>query len=76
MIPGTWQHVLEVALIAFLAVGVIVLWPKKRGATRKRLKNSCPLVDYSAARAKAIEWLGDDYLLAKPINRIHQGESS
>jgi len=28
------------------------------------------VVDYSAARAKAIEWLGDRYLLAKPINRI------
>ncbi|MGH8320104.1 MAG: hypothetical protein ACREUL_19400 [Steroidobacteraceae bacterium] len=27
------------------------------------------IVDYSAARAKAIEWLGDRYLLAKPINR-------
>lgn len=27
------------------------------------------VVDYSAARAKAIEWLGDDYLLARPINR-------
>ena len=27
------------------------------------------VVDYSAARAKAIEWLGDRYLLAKPINR-------
>ena len=26
------------------------------------------VVDYSAARAKAIEWLGDRYLLAKPIN--------
>jgi hypothetical protein len=25
--------------------------------------------DYSAARAKAIEWLGDRYLLAKPINQ-------
>jgi hypothetical protein len=28
------------------------------------------VVDYSAARAKAIEWLGDRYLLARPINRI------
>lgn len=28
------------------------------------------IVDYSAARAKAIEWLGDRYLLAKPINRL------
>lgn len=27
------------------------------------------VVDYSAARAKAIAWLGDRYLLAKPINR-------
>lgn len=27
------------------------------------------LVDYSAARAKAIEWLGDRYLLARPINQ-------
>ena len=27
------------------------------------------IVDYSAARAKAIEWLGDRYLLAKPVNR-------
>jgi len=26
------------------------------------------LVDYSAARARAIKWLGDRYLLAKPIN--------
>ena len=28
------------------------------------------IVDYSAARAKAIEWLGDRYLLAVPVNRI------
>ena len=28
------------------------------------------IVDYSAARAKAIAWLGDRYLLAKPINRL------
>ncbi|HEX4266628.1 MAG TPA: hypothetical protein VHY36_01995 [Steroidobacteraceae bacterium] len=28
------------------------------------------VVDYSAARAKAIAWLGDRYLLATPVNRI------
>ncbi len=28
------------------------------------------VVDYSAARAKALDWLGDRYLLAKPVNRI------
>jgi hypothetical protein len=26
------------------------------------------IVDYSAARARAIQWLGDRYLLARPIN--------
>jgi len=27
-----------------------------------------PIVDYSEARERAIKWLGDRYLLAKPIN--------
>jgi len=31
--------------------------------------NPLRVVDYSAARAKAIAWLGDRYLLARPINR-------
>jgi hypothetical protein len=29
------------------------------------------VVDYSAARAHAIRWLGDRYLLARPINASH-----
>lgn len=29
------------------------------------------VVDYSAARARAIAWLGDRYLLAKPVKRLH-----
>jgi len=29
------------------------------------------VVDYSAARARAIAWLGDRYLLAKPVKRRH-----
>jgi hypothetical protein len=37
--------------------------------TSKVERNPAPVVDYSAARAKAIEWLGDRYLLARPINR-------
>jgi hypothetical protein len=28
-------------------------------------------VDYSVARAQAISWLGDRYLLARPINAKH-----
>jgi hypothetical protein len=30
------------------------------------------VVDYDAARAQAIKWLGDRYLLAHPINRPQQ----
>jgi len=37
--------------------------------TSKVERKKSPVVDYSAARAKAIEWLGDRYLLARPINR-------
>jgi hypothetical protein len=29
---------------------------------------SLPIANYSSAIAKAVEWLGDRYLLAKPIN--------
>lgn len=31
------------------------------------------VVDYGAARARAIEWLGDRYLLAKPVNAADSG---
>jgi hypothetical protein len=31
------------------------------------------VVDYSAARARAIEWLGDRYLLARPVNASDNG---
>lgn len=31
------------------------------------------VVDYSAARAHAIRWLGDRYLLARPINASQHG---
>ena len=27
------------------------------------------VVDYSVARARAVAWLGDRYLLARPVNR-------
>lgn len=33
------------------------------------------VVDYSAARAKAIEWLGDRYLLARPVKRRSAGQN-
>ncbi len=35
-----------------------------------------PIVDYSAARERAIKWLGDRYLLAKPINGERRGAAT
>jgi hypothetical protein len=38
-------------------------------STTLRLESqSLPVANYSSAIAKAVEWLGDRYLLAKPIN--------
>jgi hypothetical protein len=38
---------------------------------------SLPLENYSSAIAKAVEWLGDRYLLAKPINSVRsRGEQT
>jgi hypothetical protein len=34
-----------------------------------------PVANYSVAIAKAVEWLGDRYLLAKPIRHAHGEES-
>ena len=35
-----------------------------------------PMTNYSSAIAKALEWLGDRYLLAKPINAAPGRETS
>jgi hypothetical protein len=35
---------------------------------RNQPLQSLPVVDYCPAIARAVEWLGDRYLLAKPIN--------
>jgi hypothetical protein len=34
------------------------------------------VVDYSAARKQAIKWLGDRYLLARPINSRQDGHAN
>jgi hypothetical protein len=34
-----------------------------------------PIANYSSAIAKAVEWLGDRYLLAKPINAAPSREA-
>ncbi|HWZ74359.1 MAG TPA: hypothetical protein VN326_23140 [Casimicrobiaceae bacterium] len=34
---------------------------------------SLPVANYRSALARAVEWLGDRYLLAKPINAQRSG---
>ena len=34
--------------------------------------NPLPVANYRSAIARALEWLGDRYLLAKPINSAHR----
>jgi hypothetical protein len=36
---------------------------------------SLPVVNYASAFAKAVEWLGDRYLLAKSNEPVHQRRS-
>jgi hypothetical protein len=45
-------------------------------SARLRLESqSLPVANYSSAIAKAVEWLGDRYLLAKPINSALRSEA-
>jgi hypothetical protein len=34
-----------------------------------------PIANYSSAIARALEWLGDRYLLAKPVKAVRSRES-
>jgi hypothetical protein len=45
--------------------------PDKSG----HMPQSLPVANYSRAIARAVEWLGDRYLLARPINAGHGHES-
>lgn len=69
----SWQHALILTLLAFVAVSaVICFWPKRRN--RKVRRREWPLADYSHQYRAKVEWLGENYLLAKPINRRHEPE--
>ena len=39
---------------------------------RNQPLKSLPVTNYRSALARAVEWLGDRYLLAKPINSAHR----
>jgi hypothetical protein len=45
-------------------------------STRERhASEALPVANYSSAIAKAVEWLGDRYLLAKPVNAAPSREA-
>jgi hypothetical protein len=39
---------------------------------REHAPRLLPVADYSFAIARALEWLGDRYLLARPMNAVRQ----
>lgn len=66
-----WQPALIVTLLLSVIVGIFTM-PRKRKANR--VKPEHYIIDYSAKRERALKQLGDDYLLARPINRLRQTE--
>lgn len=67
-----WQHLSwSQAALVLLAVLLIVgsLWCLIVRPRPARERRYWPLVDYAVARERQIAWLGERYLLAKPINR-------
>jgi hypothetical protein len=68
----TCSHAAIAFLVPVLIAGSLYCWRASRRrpqAVRVRRPQQPIVVDYSVARAKAIAWLGDRYLLAKSINR-------
>jgi hypothetical protein len=61
------------ALVALLVPGgmilLLALWLHRRhqGVKASSHGNRLPKIEYGAALANAIEWLGDRYLLAQPV---------
>jgi hypothetical protein len=43
---------------------------------RNPLLQSLPVANYSASIARAVEWLGDRYLLARPVNAARSRSTS
>ena len=66
---ATWSHATLVSLLALLVIGAAICFKPKR---RNRRLKAQPFVetDYTVKRARALQQLGDDYLCAKPINRL------
>lgn len=72
LFPGSWQPALIVALLLVIAFGAwLVFRPRKRNRRVQRpVRQPAQVIDfYVEKRAAMIDWLGDDYLLAKPINQ-------
>lgn len=73
-----WSHLsysqaAMVALSVVIAIAILVaaIVSHRVGAAIERDLDVTPwpVIDYSAQRQKQIDWLGDRWLLAKPINR-------
>lgn len=70
----SWSYATLIVLAVLVLIGsiacAVALRPRPM-ATRR----VTPVVDYSAARDRAVAWLGSRYLLARPINRLSRRDS-
>ena len=71
MIPGSWSHAAAGTLIVLCIIGAAYITkPRKKNRRVRRHAQPAQVFDfYAEKRARMIEHLGDDYLLARPINR-------
>jgi hypothetical protein len=67
----SWSHATFVLVAILLAI--VVLWyafaSLIESATNDPRPRAYPLADYSAAYQRQRDWLGDRWLLARPVNR-------
>lgn len=65
----SWSHATMLTLSVLIVLGAAICFRPKKRNRRVRAARPHVVADYSAKRARALQQLGDDYLLARPINR-------
>jgi len=68
----SWSHAALVAGAILLICGTVAVLVRVALTERSvPPRRPLPTVDYSHEYQKKVDWLGDRYSLAKPINRRH-----
>lgn len=68
----SWAHVTMLALVVLLAstaLGLLIANACSINQPRQAPRRSWSTRDYSKEYQEKVDWLGDDFLCAKPVNR-------